>query len=83
MVRSSGRAVLQDQAEFVAGEHAEMIGAAHLRADAFCDLRDGLVGDGEAIGFVEMAEIVDRDQQEAAGAAEADRFIERGVQRLD
>ena len=44
-----------------------MILAAHMRADALGDRGDHLVGDVEAIGFVDAAEIVDRYQEEAAG----------------
>ena len=60
IVQFVGRAVVEDDAELVAGEAAEMILAAQLRADALGDLRDHLVGDVEAVGFVDAAEIVDR-----------------------
>ncbi len=77
-----GGAAGQDDAEFVAGEAAEMILAAQPRADALGDLGDHLVGGVEAVGFVEPAEMVDGDQQEAAGAAEAQRRVERGAKHL-
>ena len=64
-----GRAVVQDHAELVAGKAAELIAAAHLGAQALGDRADHLVGDIEAVGFVDAREIIDRDQHEAAGAA--------------
>ena len=40
------------------------------------------VGDVEAVGFVDAREVVDRDDQEAARAAVADRVVERGGQHV-
>ncbi len=60
-----------------------MILAAQPRADALGDLGDHFVGDVEAIGLVEPAEMIDGDQQEAAGAAEVHRLVERGAEHLD
>ena len=77
-----GGAARQDDAELVAGEAAEMVLAAQPRADALGDLGDHLLGGVEAVGFVEAAEMIDRHQQEAAGAAEAHRRFERGGERL-
>ena len=60
-----GGAIGQDDAEFVAGETAEKILAAQARADALGDLRDHILGDIEAIGFVEVGEMIDGDQEES------------------
>ena len=75
-----GRAVVEDDAELVAGEAAEMVLAAQLRADARGDRGDHLVGDVEAVGLVDAAEIVDRGQHEAAGRAQLDRLVDGGFQ---
>ena len=66
-----GRATRQHDAELVAGEAAEIILAAQARAKALGDLRDHFLGDVEAIGLVEAAEMIDGHQQEAARTAEA------------
>ena len=77
-----GRAVVEDHGELVAGEAAEMVAAAHLGAQPLGDRADHLVGDVEAVGLVEAGEIVDRDQQQAAGAALIDRLLQRRLQHL-
>ena len=77
-----GRAVAQHEAELVAGIAAERILAAHPAAHALGDRADHLVGDVEAVGFVDAAEIVDRDQQEAAGRAESHRLLDRVFENL-
>ena len=76
------RATGQDDAELVAGEAAEIILAAQARADALGDLRDHLLGDVEAVGFVEIAEMIDGDQQEAARGAEAHRLVKLRAEHL-
>ena len=53
-----------------------MILAAQLRADALADRGDHLVGDVEAVGLVDAAEIVDRRQQEAARGAQLDGLLD-------
>ena len=54
-----------------------MVAAAHLGAQPLGDRADHLVGNVEAVGLVEPAEIVDRDHQQAAGAALVDRLLQR------
>ena len=76
------RAAGQQHAEFVAREAAEIILAAQTRADALGDLRDHLLGGVEAVSFVEIAEMVDGDQQEAARGAEAYRLVELLAEHL-
>ncbi len=61
-----GRAILQDDAELVAGKPPEMVLAAQLAAHALGHRGDHLLGDLDAVGLVDAAEIVDRHQQEAA-----------------
>ena len=46
------------------------------------DLRDHLLGGVVAVGFVEMREVIDRDQQEAERAAEAQRLLELDAEHL-
>ena len=77
-----GRAIAQHQAEFVAGKAAERVLAAHAAAQALGDLGDHLIGDVEAVGFVDARQIVDGDQQESAGRAEADRVLQRVFKHL-
>jgi hypothetical protein len=60
-----------------------MILAAHLPADAAADVGDHLVGDVEAVGLVDAAEAVDRDQHETAGGAQLDRFVDGFFEHLD
>ena len=78
-----GRAVVQDDAELVAGQPPEMILAAQLAAHPLGHRGDHLFGDFEAVGFVDASQIVDRHQQEAAGRAQLDGFIDGGFQHLD
>ena len=77
-------AVLEDQAELVAGEAAEHVAAAQPGADAARDLRDHGIGDIEAEGVIDARQMVDPDQHEGAGGTEArgflDCFGERGDQ---
>ena len=77
-----GRATGQDHAEFVAGEAAEMILAAQPGLQALGDLRDHVLGDVEAVGFVEVGEMVDGDQQETARAAKAHGLFQRRAEHL-
>jgi hypothetical protein len=58
------RAIVQDDAELVAGHAPEMVFPAQLRMHALGDRGDDLVGDIEAIGFVDATELIDRRQQE-------------------
>ena len=74
---SSGEQLRRIDAEFVAGETAEAILGPHPGAQALGDGADHLVGDVVAIGLVDAREIVDRDQEEAAGLPRADRFLQR------
>ena len=76
------RAVVENDAELVAGEAAELIAAAHLGAQALGHRADRLIGDVEAIGLVDAREIVDRHQHEAAGAALRHRLRKRRFQHL-
>ena len=50
---------------------------------AFGKLGDHLLGDVEAIGFVEPAEMVDGDEQETAGGAETHGLIEDAAEHFD
>ena len=59
-----------------------MVAAAHLGAQPLGDRADHLVGDVEAITFVEAGKIVDRDHQQAAGAALTDRLLQCRLQHL-
>jgi hypothetical protein len=61
---------------------AERVLAAHPAAHALGDRADHLIGDIEAVGLVDARQIVDRDQQEAAGRAEAHRFVEGVFENL-
>ena len=72
-----GHAVAQHQAEFVAGETAERVLAAHPGAHAFPHFADHFVGDVETIGFIDARQIVDRNQKKAAGGAETHRLVDR------
>ena len=77
------RARFQNDAELVAGEAAETV--ARRAAGRGCAWRAAAMtslGDVEAVGFVEPGEMIDGDQQEAAGGAEANRFLERGAEHL-
>ena len=76
------RATGQDHAELVAGKAAEMIFAAQQRAHALGEKRNYLLGYLVAVGFVEPAEVVDRNQKEGARRAEAHRLVKRGAERL-
>ncbi len=76
------RAVAQHQAEFVAGIAAQRVLAAHPAAQALGNRADHLIGDVEAVGFVDACEIVDRDQQESARRAETDRVIDGVFEHL-
>ena len=75
-------AVVQDDPELVAGYASEMILPAHLRVQALGDAGDHLIGDVEAVGLVDAAEIVDRGQQEAAGGTQLHGFFDRGLENL-
>ncbi len=63
---SSGVQLVSTTPNLLPENAAEMVLAAQARADALGDLRDHLLGDIEAIGLVEPAEMVDGDQQKAA-----------------
>ena len=76
-------AVAQDQSEFVAGETPEHVAAAQPRADAFSDFGDHGVGDVEAEGVVDARQMIDADQHEGAGRAEARGFLDGFRQRRD
>ena len=76
-------AVLQDQAELVAGEAAEHVAAAQPRADAFGDVRDHGVRHVEAEGVVDPRQMIDADQHEGAGGAETLRLLDRLRQGRD
>ena len=76
------RAIVEDDAELVAGHAPEMVLAAQLRVHALGDRGDDLVGDVEAVGLVDAAEIIDRRQQEAAGGAQLDGFLDGGLENL-
>ena len=54
-----------------------------LRADALGDVEDHGVGDVEAEGVVDAGEMIDADQHEGAGRAEAGRLLDRFGQRRD
>jgi hypothetical protein len=77
-----GRAVVQDDAELVAGHASQMVLPAHLRMQALADRGNDLVGDVEAVGFVDAAKLIDRGQQEAAGRAKLHRLLDRGRENL-
>ena len=76
-------AVPQDQAELVAGEPAEHVAAAQPGADAFSDFGDHRVRDVEAEGIVDARQMIDADQHEGAGRAEARGFLDGLGQRGD
>ena len=77
------RAVLQYDAELVAGKPSEMILPAQLTAYARCKLGDHIVRDIESIGIVDAAETVDRQQHEAAGRAKLECLVERRSEHFD
>ena len=70
------RAVLEDDAEFVARIAAQRIAPAHQAADALAHHPDHLIGGIVAVRLVDAAEIVDGDQEKAAGGPKAHRFLE-------
>ena len=70
-------AVLQDQAELVAGEAAEHVAGAQPRADPRGDLGDHGVRHIEAEGVVDARQMIDADQHEGAGRAEAGVLLDR------
>ena len=74
-------AVLQDQPELVAGEPAEHVAAAQPRANASGHFRNHRVGDIEAEGIVDARQMIDADQHEGAGGAEARGFLDGLGQR--
>ncbi|MGY2931632.1 hypothetical protein ACVWZ6_001234 [Bradyrhizobium sp. GM6.1] len=76
-------AVLQDQAELVAGEAAEHVAAAQARANARGDVEDHGVGNVEAEGLVDTREMIDADQHEGRGRAETGRLLDGLGQRGD
>ena len=76
------RAIVQHDAELVAGHAPEMILAAQLRVHALGDRGDDLVGDVEPVGLVDAAELIDRGQQESAGGAQLQGFLDGGLENL-
>ena len=72
-----GTALLQHDAEFVAGVAAERVGAAHLGAQPLRDFRDHFVGNVIAVGFVDARQVVDRNEQEPARLLKLHRLVER------
>ncbi len=70
-------AVLQYEAEFVAGEPAEYVAAAQPRANAFGDFRNHCIRDIEAERIVDARQMVDANQHERAGRAEPRGFLDR------
>ena len=77
-----GLALLDDDAELVAGEPAEIIAAPHPAAQPPGAGRDHFVADRKPVGLVDPRKIVDRDDQKAKRGAESDRVLKRGVQSL-
>src|SRR5712671_1731301 len=76
------RTIVENDAELVAGEAAELIAAAHLGAQALGHRTNRLVGNLEAVRFVEARKIVDRYQHKAAGIALRHRLLERRLKHL-
>ncbi|MGY4423681.1 hypothetical protein ACVWY2_006130 [Bradyrhizobium sp. JR6.1] len=76
--------VAQDQPELVAGEAAEHVAAAQPRTNPFRHLGDDGVRDIEAERIIDPRQMIDADQHERAGGAEArallDGLGERGDQ---
>ena len=77
------RAVAQDQAKFVAGKSPEHVAAAQPRANSFSDFRDHSVRDVKTEGIVDPRQMIDADQHEGAGRAEARAFLDRLGERGD
>ena len=75
-------AIAHQEAELVAGEPAQQIAATHARADAPADRGDDRIGDVEAVGIVDMGEIVDGRDDEADGAAHLMGVVQRLFQHL-
>ena len=75
-----GRAVLQHDAEFVARIAPERVASAHQAADALAHHADHLIGGVVAVGSVDAAEIIDGNQEEAAGGTKAHGFLDRLLQ---
>ncbi len=76
-------AVAQDQAELVAGEATEHVAAAQPRPNPPRDLGDDGVGDVKAEGIVDARQMVDADQHEGAGGAEARTLLDGLGERCD
>ncbi len=77
------RTVLQDQPEFIAGEPAEHVAAAQPRANAFAHFGNYRIGDIEAERVVDARQMIDADQHEGGGRAQARGFLDRLGQRCD
>ncbi len=79
-------AILQDDAELVAGGAADDVGRAQRARQALADRDDHLVAGVEAIAVIDHREAVDRGDQEGAmalfGAGAVDRLGQLGAQRI-
>jgi hypothetical protein len=76
-------AIPQDQPEFVAGEPAEHIAGPQPGTNAPGDFGNHRVRHIEAEGVVDACQVIDADQHEGAGRAEASGFLDRLGQRCD